>query len=196
MTQTQFWLNLLAIIAGPVLAVQAQKWIERHREDQNRKLWLFRELMATRGTRLSPRHVDALNLVELEYSPNKPKQRPVHEAWRSYFDVLNTAPPDAGNPQPHYQRRDDALVELLYEMGVSLRVHHIDRVAIRRNAYTPSGHGDVERELNIIRKSLAKIFTTGQHAIRVQMVDADGADLPPVMTEQELYRPIRLQRGE
>jgi Family of unknown function (DUF6680) len=49
-------------LAGPVLAVQAQKWIERFREKNARRLATFRTLMATRATTLSPAHVEALNV--------------------------------------------------------------------------------------------------------------------------------------
>jgi hypothetical protein len=74
------WLTLIAVIVGPVLAVQAQKYIERRREERIRKVFLFRELMATRAARLSQRHVEALNLIDLEYNQTKSKERAVHEA--------------------------------------------------------------------------------------------------------------------
>ena len=61
-------LTILAVILGPILAVQAQKAIERWRERRNRKLWVFKTLMATRGSRLSPNHVQALNMIDLEFS--------------------------------------------------------------------------------------------------------------------------------
>src|SRR5690349_16488287 len=120
MTTAQFWIYMVAIIAGPILAVQAEKWLARRREEQGRKLWLFRELMATRAARLSARHVEALNLIELEYSAAKKTQRRVHEAWRSYFDTLGL-PVDPQNPQAVFDKRDSAFVDLLYEMAQCLR---------------------------------------------------------------------------
>jgi hypothetical protein len=61
------WLLILATIAGPILAVQAHKWVERLREGRNRKLRLFERLMATRAARLSAEHVQALNMIDLVF---------------------------------------------------------------------------------------------------------------------------------
>jgi len=47
--KTSDWITVLAIVCGPILAVQAQKWIEALREDKNRRLNTFKGLMATRG---------------------------------------------------------------------------------------------------------------------------------------------------
>ena len=49
------WLTIVAIIIGPVLAVQAQKWVELAREKRNFRLHTFKRLMATRGAILRPR---------------------------------------------------------------------------------------------------------------------------------------------
>lgn len=179
----EVWLTIAAIIAGPILAVQAEKWIERSREHRGRRVWLFRELMATRGTRLSPRHVEALNIVELEYHPSRRKEKKVYEAWRSYFDALKTPPPDPKSPQAYYDKRDDLFVELLYEMGKYLGFD-FDRVAIRRNSYSPQGHGDMEEDLNIIRKGLAKVFTSESYGVPVRHV-GDDFKAPPLITPRD-----------
>ena len=65
------WLTIAAIVCGPILALWAQRWSERRREKRTRKLWLFRELMVTRTIRLSGRHVEALNLIDLEFDPRR-----------------------------------------------------------------------------------------------------------------------------
>jgi len=53
-------LIVCATVVGPILAVQAQKAVERARERRGRKAWLFHSLMATRAARVSPEHVQAL----------------------------------------------------------------------------------------------------------------------------------------
>ena len=45
---------VLAALLVPVLAVQAQKWLERRRDVKERQLAIFRTLMATRNAMLSP----------------------------------------------------------------------------------------------------------------------------------------------
>jgi hypothetical protein len=56
-------LMLLAVLFAPLAAVQVQKWLEHHREDRERKLRIFKTLMATRATALSQEHVQALNMM-------------------------------------------------------------------------------------------------------------------------------------
>lgn len=62
------YLIVIATVMGPILAVQAQKRVEVWNEKRNRKLRIFYNLMATRGARISERHVEALNSIQLEYS--------------------------------------------------------------------------------------------------------------------------------
>jgi len=59
------WLMISAVLTGPILAVQVQKFIESWREAKQRKIYIFKTLMATRGTTLSPRHVEALNIIDV-----------------------------------------------------------------------------------------------------------------------------------
>lgn len=67
-------LMILAVITGPILAVQVQKLIESWRSKRERKFIIFRVLMATRGTPVSPQHVEALNLIDIEFSGNNTKK--------------------------------------------------------------------------------------------------------------------------
>lgn len=60
------WLLIVSTILGPILAVQVQKWLELWREKRDRKLKIFYNLMATRAARVSERHVEALNSIQLE----------------------------------------------------------------------------------------------------------------------------------
>ena len=63
------WWVVLATVAGPVIAVQTQKWIERASENRNRKRLIFEVMMANRATRLSDDHVKAVNMIDLAFLP-------------------------------------------------------------------------------------------------------------------------------
>jgi len=69
---------VFATLLGPV---QAQKWIERARERTQRKIAIFRTLMATRAAFLSPAHVEALNGVPIEFYGN----RKIVNSWKEYL---------------------------------------------------------------------------------------------------------------
>jgi len=92
------WFIVLAVLLAPLLAVQVQKWIEKFRERHQRKLYVFTTLMATRATRLSPEHVQALNMIDLAFYGRKilnqryqtKAEQSITEAWKKYLDQLAT----------------------------------------------------------------------------------------------------------
>lgn len=184
------WLTLLAVVLGPILAVQAQKYMETIREAQGRKLRVFQELMATRMARLSPRHVEALNLIDLEYSRKRKRDLPVLEAWKAYHDSLFNAPADPELQPAFFQRRNELLIDLLHRMGQRLGFD-FDRTDINRGSYSPVAHGDLENDQQLIRKGIVELLTGkrgistltwvmgGQTPVQVEVLEA-----PPTSTAQ------------
>ena len=81
-------LTVIAILIGPVLAIQIERRLVKKRESHNRKLSVFKTLMATRGTPISYLHVEALNRIDLEFSNDK-KYDKVIKTWKEYFDNLS-----------------------------------------------------------------------------------------------------------
>ncbi|CAG1769847.1 hypothetical protein BAC3_00595 [uncultured bacterium] len=65
------WLIIAAMIIAPILAVQIQKFIEARKETKGRKIQIFRTLMATRATPISPSHVEALNMIDIVFYKDK-----------------------------------------------------------------------------------------------------------------------------
>jgi hypothetical protein len=80
------WLTLLAIVLGPILAVQAEKWIERLREETRERKLVFLTLMRTRNNILSREHVDALNMIPLVFRKKNLRDTEVRRRW----DILLT----------------------------------------------------------------------------------------------------------
>jgi hypothetical protein len=171
-------LTLVAILLGPILAVQVEKYIERRRQVRARRLHLFHELMATRGSRLSPRHVEALNTIELLFDPKDLEDKKVLDAWKEYLDALNNQPTDSELLKNYYVTRDDLFFELLHVTGVRLGIP-FDKVAIKRNCYTPIAFGEYENDWMVIRKALVKMFTNKSHAVPIRIVgeEFEGAAL-------------------
>ena len=141
---------------GPVFAVQAQKWIERLREQKNRQEWIFRTLMATRASRVSLEHVRALNMIPLDFRGRGNK---VSQAWKLYLDQINSLPPE---PSPETRitwatKNDDFFNGLLVEMTKYLG-YDFDQIELKRNIYSPVAHGEQERIQLLIQNRLADIF--------------------------------------
>lgn len=151
-----------AVILGPILAVQAQKWIESWKRAKERKLWVFKTLMATRGTPVSPSHVEALNVIDLEFSEKDPKEKSVLEAWKIYHSHLYDVPRNYEDTS--YQskmevwdaKRKECLVDLLYAMSQTLG-YSFGKVQLEKGAYIPQAHVNLESELALLRRGLLDI---------------------------------------
>lgn len=161
------WLTILAILAGPVLAVQAQKWIELGREKRNLRLYTFKRLMATRGAILSPGHVEALNMIDLEFAGKGKKDAEVRRCWKEYLDNLGSLDqePEKQKAQMEVwnQKNRDLLAKLLGSMGKAVG-YDFDSVQILKGNYTPMGHTNLELELQAFRRGWIEVLL-GNRAI-------------------------------
>lgn len=160
------WLTIIAIIIGPISAVQIQKIIEKKSLVKERKLNVYRDLMSTRATTLDHKHVSALNLVPLEFDQKSDKK--IINAWNSYIDQLNSFPKEeAPNLIAMWaEKRSDLLADLLYEMSESLGFNY-DKVNIKNNSYTPKGHQDIEDEQRLLRQGFID-FLEGKKPIAIK----------------------------
>lgn len=170
---TSEWLLVLSTIAGPVLAVQAQKWVERARESKAQKVRVFEMLMATRGARLSPEHVRALNMIDVTFYGKPRFGRPwrsagdqrVLDTWKEYLDHLSTqVAPDANN-EVLFAQREELFVNLLFAMAGTLGFS-FDRVALKKSWYSPIAHGELEEKQRALIDAAIEVFS-GRKAIRI-----------------------------
>jgi hypothetical protein len=147
----------LAIVAatllGPVLAVQVQKLVERGREQGQRRVTIFRVLMATRGALLSPAHVEAINIIPIEFYGKRGRKLRIIEKWKEYIDHLYKDPSE----QTWGSIRIRLLNELLAMIGDYIG-YKFNSVEISRELYSPRGHATIENDQEIIRTGLAKVF--------------------------------------
>lgn len=150
------WVMIFAVIAGPILAVQIQKYIEGKREAKERKIRVFKDLMSTRASTLAHQHVVAINLVGLEFQGKEFSK--VVNAWKTYLDHLGSYPNDDESMAKIWgEKRNDQLSDLLYEMGISLGFE-FDKVHIKKAGYIPKGYTDREEEQTFIRHAVADLL--------------------------------------
>ncbi|HEY3046817.1 MAG TPA: DUF6680 family protein [Polaromonas sp.] len=142
------WVIVFATVMGPILAIQAQKFLEGLREYRNGKLWVFRTLMTTRHqqSRLSPDHVRALNMIDVSFYGNRflfirwqtKVEKKVATAWKAYLDNLSTDIYEWSESQKafHLGERDrqfGVLIGAVAEsVGYSFDEVHIKKVCIFR----------------------------------------------------------------
>ena len=185
------WLIVMATIAGPILAVQAQKMVERFRERRVRKLWIFHTMMATRGNRTATEHVQALNMIDLAFYGSKifgiqqrtKNEQAVLDAWNDYRVQLNTAA--APNLGVWSGKCDELFINLLH--AVSLDVgFSFDRVQLKTGSYTPIAHGDFLSEQTATRKLWLEVLQ-GTRPLKMEITNLPAAPAKPP-TEVEKHQ--------
>lgn len=142
--------TLLAIFFGPVIAVLVTRYIDRLRERRSRRMEIFRSLMTTRRLKLSPEHVSALNLIEIEYYKNER----VLEKWKAYVDHLQTS---EGDPKRWNELADAYYTELVQAIGRTLG-YNIEQLSIFQGGYAPRGWEMVEAEQTQFRKLVIEVL--------------------------------------
>jgi hypothetical protein len=161
------WINVVAILVAPLVAVQVSLWLERRKERRSRQLETFRTLMATRASGLAPDHVKALNMIDVEFYGSDASSKAVLQAWKAYLDHLNMASTASEAWGP---KREDLLVDLLQKTATHLGFE-FDRTDLKRTSYFPRGYGEAELELLEIRKLLLSILR-GQRGFPVYLPQA------------------------
>ena len=78
------WAIVAATGLGPIFAVLITFWRDARNSLRTRRLWVFLTLMATRRVNISPEHVNALNLVEVDFYACEMVQK----HWKIYKDHL------------------------------------------------------------------------------------------------------------
>lgn len=165
-----------AVILGPILAVRSQKIIESIREKRKRRIDLFRILMSTRAEPLNRNHVQALNMIDIEfYGKMIPfirtryqtrAEQAVTHAWKIYNSHLNKLA-DYQSPDG-WMRTQELLSDLLYELSSALG-YDFDKVQLQRDCYRPIAYQQHE---NIQKNILLNVdsILSGNKAIPIYMV--------------------------
>jgi hypothetical protein len=167
----EFWITIAAIILGPLVAVIITVVRGERRQKYDSRHAVFRSLMKTRRTWANPEHVEALNLVEIEFH-GKSK---VLKAYKDLFNffVQDNAKRSDEDDESYLKRKaehhSDLLSALLLEMSKDLGYRH-DQLEILRGGYSPVLHGQIEEDQEKIRKLFAGLYD-GSKAIPVALID-------------------------
>lgn len=149
--------NIIAVILGPISAVQIQKWIEKYTEKRNRRLNIFITLMATRGQRLSFEHVRVLNMIDIEFYG----EQQILDSWQDYLNCLSTKINEEYTKKEvddWSEKKDNSFIKLLSEMA-NLLNYKFDSDHLKKGFYLPTAHGKEEEYQNFVRGEIIKIFS-------------------------------------
>ena len=182
-------ITILAIIAGPILAVWASEVRAARQARRKRQENIFLALMTTRTTVLATRHVEALNTIEIAFSAKKKKERAILDSWVQYLAHLGTE----YTPENHATwdgLRETHLIDLLQKMGGFLS-YNFDAVNLKKNSYFPKGHGHVANDDESIRHGMAEIMR-GSKSFRMEVTAMPpfyyANAQPPTVTRPEVSK--------
>jgi hypothetical protein len=203
---TNEMLTIIALVAGPIMAVLITRHLDDSRTYRARRMDVFRTLMRTRRAILTPDHIGALNLVEIEFA----KDLSVMAAWKLLFTNF-------GNPQARRederldgitnqaeivkrnelfgqrlsQERQSLLAKLLHQMARTLGFK-VEQLEIFEGGYTPQFWVNVESEQETIRK-FAVDLATANRALPIAVIDYRSAE--QVMSEGQRIANIAAARA-
>lgn len=157
------WITVAAIVLGPVLALFAQRVLDRMREKKDRRVQVYLTAMSLRGTWLHIDSIRALNSIDTIF--DKRSDKSVRDAWARVITHANTRrdpQQDAAQAEAQALQWNNRLLDLrtdLYQLlGKAVGYNHtIDY--IKSQFYYPQYHVDAELEQLQIRKQFAKAIT-------------------------------------
>jgi hypothetical protein len=145
------WVNILAILLSPVVAVLVTVFLQSRKEKRNQKLWIFNTLIATRHSPIVDENVRALNMIDVVFHDSAR----VRQLWREYFDMLCNE--GLNNPNGWSQRQKKNL-ELITEMakvvGYGAAITHLDVDRV----YYPIGLGEQSQKAQEIAAELLRVL--------------------------------------
>ncbi len=150
-------ITIVAIIIGPILAVQAETYLSRRREERERRLQVFRTLMLTRKVPLAPNRIDALNLIDIYFD----KDDEVTKGWRAYFDTLNNLFKEGisiDEAKRLNATSEEKFIDLLDSMSKAVGYKKFDKTYLKNAVYFPQAYsGYLESQINA-NKNLGPII--------------------------------------
>jgi hypothetical protein len=152
------WMTLIALIAGPMLAVGTQLFWQRRKEKLDQKRYVFGTLMSLRAAMLTPEFVRAFNYVDVVFYKNKE----VRAKRKKLFDYLCSADWKVDIVlQTTLDTTKDLQAELLAEMAKDLGYQY-DHTHIKQNAYYP-------KQFNVLYDETTKLRQLGIQLLEGQI---------------------------
>ena len=160
----------IATMKAPSRAVQDQKNREQEESARNRKLSIFYTLMQTRNQRLSYRHTEALNMIDMEFNGINN----ITYSWSEYLDNLN----NYKDSDQWRIEQDKLFINMLYEMSKFLGYSYT-KLEIKNKFYNPQSYYDTELNQKEIEQYLADILSHRKAFPIVIKQDEDNTNSKP-----------------
>lgn len=145
---------LLSGAAGALLVWGLQVLTERRRRRYERRLHIFRTLLANSFNIVSIEFVSAFNMILVEYG-DKTKVRHWHDEFIKHVNLSTTT--DQDEIDRRNKNFNNILVKLIEELAKSIHIK-IEQLDISNKIYWPKGFGDVAEK----QRKLTDLLITNQ----------------------------------
>lgn len=153
---------VFATLVGPILAVWAAEWRQQRKAQVERKEWVFRTLMSTRGAKLRPEHVAAINHIEFAFPHEScPAIDDARALYRRHLRSPDSVAEDAAVRKAWNGKANDLFAELLYLMATELKIS-FTKTEITEESYHPDAYLFQEMELRQIRELVLQVLKDGR----------------------------------
>lgn len=125
------WVNLVAVIIIPILAVIIAQYLQNRSEKRKDKMQIFKVLMTSRIYGWTPESVHCLNLIDVVFSDDKE----VRKAWKDLYDKYCVENPT----ETELKKIKDAKYKLLETIAHSLGYKNKITWETIQNPYIPKG---------------------------------------------------------
>lgn len=153
---------IFATLVGPILAVWAAEWRQQSKVERDRREWVFRTLMSTRGARLLQEHVAAISHIEFAFPKSQyPGIDDARVLYRKQLRSRDSLSEDPAVRQAWQNRANDLFTDLLHLMALSLKVP-FTKSEITEESYHPDAYFVSELELQQIRTLTLAVLRDGK----------------------------------
>jgi hypothetical protein len=162
---------VIATVAGPIIAVLVTRHVDDVRRVRDRRLDVFRSLMATRRALIAPDKVKALNMVEIEFYGIQS----IGDAYQEIMAHINTPPPmPAGWDERHRKLMTKLLTEMAKILGYKLQ-----QFDVLDGGYYPQAFADIELEQQALRREAIQVFSGKRPLVVSPAAPAPPSPFPP-----------------
>lgn len=130
--------------------------------------------MTYRAQRLNPEFVQALNMIEMEFSDKA--EKPVRDAWKVLLDHftdvgLKTPEQKQADSEKDLERASELTTKLLVLMGKALG-YDFDEVTVKKGCYYPEALGNLELEQHQLRWAFLNLLSGGGIKLPIMLYEA------------------------
>ncbi len=169
-------LTIIAIFVGPFVGIYAQSWVAYYKEHKAKQLYIFRTLITDHSQNISAEYVAALNLIPIDFSNKKKKEKPVIIAWETLLNHLVHAPEEkdykndaeyTNAEQIAEEKEWEYRIDLLFELSKCLG-YNFERLDIKGARYVATNEDEEKDEKKAIREGLI-LLLAGSLPLNVNM---------------------------